>query len=81
MLQLVPLELIELVSIFRVINVNAQFDYTYFVSWIRLKLGFSKNEGKRKEGREQRLGDKTRLGLAGVDVIRAVTALRKQAKS
>lgn len=80
-LQLVPLELIELVSIFRVINVNAQFDYTYFVSWIRLKLGFSKNEGKRKEGREQRLGDKTRLGLAGVDVIRAVTALRKQAKS
>lgn len=80
-LQLVPLELIELVSIFRVINVNAQYDYTYFVSWIRLKLGFSKNEGKRKEGREQRLGDKTRLGLAGVDVIRAVTALRKQAKS
>lgn len=80
-LQLVPLELIEVVSIFRVINVNAQFDYTYFASWIRLKLGFSKNEGKRKEGREQRLGDKTRLGLAGVDVIRAVTALRKQAKS
>ena len=80
-LQLVPLELIEVVSIFRVINVNAQFDYTYFASWIRLKLGFSKNEGKRKEGREQRLGDKTRLGLAGADVIRAVTALRKQAKS
>ena len=62
-------------------NVKAQFDYTYFLSWIRLKLGFSENEGKQNKGREQRLGGKTRLGLAGVDVIRAVAALRKQAKS
>lgn len=63
------------------LNVTAQFDNRHFVSWIRLKLEFRRNEGKRGERREQRLGDKTRLGLAGVDVLRAMTALRKQVKS
>lgn len=63
------------------LNVTAQFDNRHSVSWIRLKLEFRRNEGKRGERREQRLGDKTRLGLAGVDVLRAMTALRKQVKS
>ena len=75
-LQLVYLELIELTSIFCVLfNVKAQFDYRYCVSWIRLKLGSSGNEGNRGEGRELSLGDKTRLGLVGVDVLRAMATL------
>ena len=51
------------------------------MSWIRLQLEVSRNEGKRGEGREQRLAYKTGLGLAGVGILREMTALQKQAKS